>query len=104
MTIAKHASNHTVKFPNINANGSGQPLPQVPSQTMKPLLGAGERRTHQLMLIIMFQIKDYTNQPLGVTNDQTRNQQPAEPEETEDGTYDLHESRVRCPFEGLSTR
>lgn len=27
----------------------------------------------QLMLIIMFQIKDYTNQPLGVTNDQTRN-------------------------------
>lgn len=31
----------------------------------------------QLMLIIMFQIKDYTNQPLGVTNDQTRNSKSA---------------------------
>lgn len=39
----------------------------------------------QLMLIIMFQIKDYTNQPLGVTNDQTRNSTSAQTEWEREG-------------------
>lgn len=70
----------------------------------------------QLMLIIMFQIKDYTNQPLGVTNDQTRNSTSAregaetkreretEGERGMGRQNDLHDSRVCCPFLGLSTR
>lgn len=60
------------------------------------------------MLIIMFQIKDYTNQPLGVTNDQTRNSQWArDGPGTQRGGRKKRptwQSAVCCPFLGLSTR